>query len=330
MFRKSCWMVMVATFLTLPCLQAAAQDGTSKVLPQDPSQWINSNPISADTLQGKAALLWYFEEDCPRCRAKWPALIALSKSFVGKPIVFIAVNSGNSRQAVEQYARSVRLPWPIIVDPTRQFEKASNLTEISLQNIHQVKLIMPDGRMRNGDWNDLKASADSALSGAKWNVDPSEISPGLMPAWQSIEFGDFAGGSSLVARNLKSRDEAAQASAAKLQAYVDSRMQQMLAAGNGASDNWSKYKTYLQISEQFDGYDLPEEVTSGLAQLADDPAVKDQLAAYKQLLPIKKSLQSSNRSVLFGAVKRLKTLVESSPGTDAALEAQNLLQQLGQ
>lgn len=31
-------------------------------LPNEPSQWLNSSPLSLETLKGKAAVLWFFEE----------------------------------------------------------------------------------------------------------------------------------------------------------------------------------------------------------------------------------------------------------------------------
>ena len=66
-------------------------------LPDQPAAWVNSPPISLSALKGKAAVLWFYEEQCPNCKKKWPALLAAAKQYEGQPIVFIAVNSGNSR-----------------------------------------------------------------------------------------------------------------------------------------------------------------------------------------------------------------------------------------
>lgn len=320
----------LAVAVLLLAKTAVAQTG-SDALPSDPSQWINSAPITAEALKGKAAVLWYFEEDCPRCRAKWPELVNMAKSFEGKPIVFIAVNSGNARPSVEQYVRGVRLPWPVIVDPLREFEKSSNVGEISLQNIYQMKLIMPDGSMRSGNFGDVKASAEAALAGAKWNVDPSEITETLLPAWQAIELGNFSAGAVAVKRALRSSNDETKESATKLNDYVNAEMQKMLEqakSASGANAVWEKYKIYLQISERFNGFDLPDEL-SDMKQMASDPAVKDQLTAFRQLELVKKSLQSSSRAAQAGAVRRLKQLIETSPDTDAAKEAEGILKQLG-
>src|SRR5688572_16136054 len=125
MFRTSRLLLALVALVNGSLLAAERADGLS--LPADPRLWINSGPISFDALKGKAAVLWFYEEQCPKCREKWPELLALSKKLEGQPIIFIAVNSGNSRGEVEQYVRSNKITWPVIVDPTREFEQALGL-----------------------------------------------------------------------------------------------------------------------------------------------------------------------------------------------------------
>ena len=131
------------------CHVALAQE-SADLLPGDAASWINSPPLSAETLKGKGVFLWFYEEQCPNCRAKWPGLYDLAKKYEHDPIVFIAVNSGNSRGAIEQYAKSVDLAWPTIVDTARQTERRWFDKRISLENIHQVGLILPSGQKTLG------------------------------------------------------------------------------------------------------------------------------------------------------------------------------------
>ncbi|SFJ37042.1 TlpA family protein disulfide reductase [Planctomicrobium piriforme] len=318
--------ILSLAFVMALGLTARADDGFS--LPADPAQWINSGPISMESLKGKSAFLWFYEEGCPNCRRKWPDLVQLSQQYQGQPIVFIAVNSGNPRQAVEQYIRGVDVPWPVIVDPLREFEKACGVNEISLENIHQVMVIDPNGRLASGDWSDLPATVDSALNGAKWNLDPKEIAQPLLPAWQSIEFGDYASAATALKKALKSSKPDVKASATKLSDYVNADMQKRLEPAAGVDDAWLKYKTYKEVNERFAGYELPEEVTSGLKRLAVDPAVKGQIAAYRQFIQIKNSLQSNNPTIRNGALARLKTFAEANAETDAGKEAEALRQQI--
>lgn len=196
MFKIIVAAVLGAFLLATPDVVLAQGPNSSGAdefkLPADPAMWVNSGPITSDALKGKAAFLWFYEEGCPTCRKKWPEMIELSKKFQDQPIVFIGVNSGNPRGAVEQYLRSVRVGWPTIVDMNRQLEQAAGVDEISLQNIHQAKIITANGQLGDGNWSNLSETVERALAGAKWMVPPDEVPAPLKQAWLNIEFNQFA------------------------------------------------------------------------------------------------------------------------------------------
>ena len=96
---------------------------------------------------------------------RWKELLPMAQKYEGKPVVFIAINSGTSRGDVEQYARDVGVNWPIIVDSDRSFEKQSDIGTISLQNIFQPRIIKSDGRWAKADWENLEPGVDEALKG---------------------------------------------------------------------------------------------------------------------------------------------------------------------
>src|SRR6476659_9629757 len=189
---------------------------TAELLPSGPAAWLNSAPLTTDALKGKGVVLWFFEEQCPKCRGKWPSMYELAKQYTGQPVVFIAVNSGTSPAEVEQYAREVRLTWPIIVDPSRQFEKIWLDQPISLQNIHQLELILPSGRKGDGRWNDLDGSVKAALKGASWKIDPKTIPPIFMPTWQAVELGNYSAAANLLKKGLVTKNAEVKAAAERV------------------------------------------------------------------------------------------------------------------
>src|SRR5690349_3653751 len=77
--RPKSWLTVLALLGALMGLgaftrmQATAAD-TAELLPRDPAAWLNSPPLSVEALKGKGVVLWFFEEQCPRCRAKWPGM----------------------------------------------------------------------------------------------------------------------------------------------------------------------------------------------------------------------------------------------------------------
>ncbi|MCI0356903.1 MAG: peroxiredoxin family protein, partial [Planctomycetaceae bacterium] len=264
--------------------QVAAAD--SFQLPDQPAAWVNSPPISLSALKGKAAVLWFYEEQCPKCKEKWPALQAAAKQFEGKPIVFIAVSSGTSRFEVEQYAREVGLKWPVIVDSTRQFEQLCDIGEISLQNIHQLGMILPSGQFQQGDWKDVPAAAEKALADAKWKVDPAGVPSTLKAAWLAVEFGNPAAAATAVKKALNSPKADIQEAAGKLHEAVQTEAQESITLAEQwleGNQPWEAYKVYAGVKERFGNYDLPTDVAAKLKELEADSKVKNEVAANKAL-----------------------------------------------
>ncbi len=323
-------------FLVSACggLSIAQETGAGLNLPADPGAWLNSCPITAEMLQGKAALLYYFEETCPKCRARWPSLLETAKQFEDKPIVFIAVNSGNGRDDVAAYAREVKLNWPIIVDSSRQFEKASGLSnEISLQNIFQVRLVTADGRMRPGDWQDIAASAEKALIGAKWKIDPAGIPPQLQYVHRGLEFNIMSAVPGPLKAGLTSKDAAVKASAEHLNGLVQAKITADVDAAKAAyaaGEKWKSFKMLNALAVQYAGLDLPDSVNKAKTALAADEAVRNQLNAQRELDSLKKRARTASPTAQRGLVAKLKEFAEKFAETEAGAEAKALLASLPQ
>jgi thiol-disulfide isomerase/thioredoxin len=299
--------------------------------PAAPGQWLNGPPLTTTALEGKAAFLWFFEETCPKCRGKWPSLLATARKYQGKPIVFVAVNSGNPPEEVAQYAREVGLDWPILVDPTRDFEKKSGVGEISLENIYQVRLLTADGRMVPGDWSDIEGSISRALAGASWRVDPATVPASLRRAWHAVETGDFAAAAPAIKRALKSRTASLKKAAQSLDEAVRKELDAQLAearTARGRGDAWAAYKALAAIPRRFRGYEVPKEVEEVRSELASDPAVKAELAGQKELGAIRKLLAAPTDASRRRGLSQLRVLARQAPETDAAREARALLERL--
>ena len=144
----------------------------------------------------------------------------MAKKYDGRPVLFIAVNSGTSRNEVERYASSVGLDWPIIVDMDRSFEQQSQVGTISLSNIHWAQVITADGKWLNGEQEDLQPAVEKALAGATWKVDPGEIPTPLHDARLAVEFGNYAAAAATINRGLGSPKPDIKSGAETLQAFV--------------------------------------------------------------------------------------------------------------
>jgi len=289
-------------------------------LPQAAGVWINSEPISVAGMRGKSIVLYFYEEGCPRCRDKWPSVLAASQQMQGKPVMLIAVNSGNSAASVARYVRDNKLSIPVIVDSSRALEQAAGVGTVSLQNIYQAATIGPDGTVRRSNAQDLLSSLQDAALESSWNVDPATMPAPMVPLWQQIEFGNFAGTGKLIARRMQDRKPEIKQAAETLNAYAKQQIQQRVeqAADATANNNlWLAYQIKQRLNTEFDGYELPETLAKELAELEKDESIRTELEAMKQWNLVVKAISTGNTSA-----SRLSAMCNritmQYPGTEAA------------
>jgi thiol-disulfide isomerase/thioredoxin len=340
--RARCWKVVAGAIVVASlCLAGQArllaqspEQNISLPLPADSASWINSSPLSMASLEGKGALVYFFEETCPKCRAAWPDMMALAKKYEGQPVAFIAVNSGTARAALESYAKQCKVNWPIVVDTSRQLEQAAGVGEISLQNICQVRVITADGKVVPARWDDMEGAVKIALEGAKWQIDPATIPSQLRPAWQAIEFGNYGAAGPVIHKALSSKDSATQDAAAKLAAVVKPKLDAAVSEAKSSlsgGDKWLAFNQFNSIHPRFDGFDVPPEVDEQRKTLAADPQIRGAIQASKKVEMARKILAAgSNVSPVarHSVETLLKQAGKDGAGTDVANQAEKLMAQL--
>ncbi len=321
---------VLAAAVTIHVMLAAAHAATAPEFPSSPENWLNFGPLTVESLKGKAAVLWFFEEGCPRCRERWPGLLATAQKYEGKPIVFIGINSGSSRPDIQAYAQQLRINWPIILDPTRQFEKACEVGEISLQNIYQCRILTADGQLQMGDFSDLDKSVERALQGAAWKVDPATVPGPLKREWLAIELGDYATAGKTLKKNLTSPKSDIRTAAEALNKAAQTEITSAAALARTsmeAGEKWKAYREYQQLGQRFAGFELPSEVGTNMRVLAGDPKVQAGLAATKNLDSAKKMLTASTASTRKRGLAMLEKIAQDVPDSDLATEAKSLYEQ---
>jgi peroxiredoxin len=316
-------------------LSAVASGALAQTAPSDesaaikfPNVWIGSDPIQLDDLKGKAAVLFFYEESCPRCRERWGGIQATAQKYGDKPIAFVAVNSGTPAPLVAQYARSVRLTWPVIVDLDRSFENACKVNEISLQNIMQVAYITADGQLQFGSYANLDQTIERALKGASWQIEPAEIPEELWPVWRSIEFAQYAPVAQALAKARISRKGEVKAAAAKLSELVDKQAAEAMAAAKVAAEK-SKvrgYEQYAAIARRFAGYAAASEASTAGRDIVKDPAYRKELAAVKQIEKQRPLTSSPKSAVRERASAAIKKIISEHPDSEAARLGQEILE----
>ena len=297
-------------------------------LPVDPARWMNSPPLTKDMLAGKATVFYFIEETCQNCAKNWPGILEASAKFEGKPVLFVAVNSGTSRPEFEGYLRTNKVNWPAINDWDRSFEKQFGF-EISLDNIGQVEMLLPDGSFKSGSFRDIGGSATEAATSAKWKVEPTDIPTTLRPAWLAIEFGSYADAAKPITRGLAGKGPQLEA-AQKLNTFVQEELSTQIAAAQKLFDegnHWEAFKGFSAIPVRFKGFEIPPAVATHVTDLSRNDEVKKEQAAQKLLVRAQQSAAKSPNN-LKAAIKQLQTIVKEYPTTEAGLDAQEYLDQM--
>ncbi len=288
-------------------------------LPDLPDTWLNSGPLSAQALQGKVVVFYFYEEDCPRCRGYWPSHKSVADSLKDEPIIFIAVNSGNSESEVKSYLQGVKVDWPTIVDTPRTFEKSMNVGVISLQNIGQFKIYGADGNPYIANL-DLKGATKAAVADAKWIVDPAEVPAAMKPYWRAFEFGDYQTASPLLAKaKTTSSDPFFKKIAETVEAVIADRTAAAQAL-ESKGETWPAYKGYAALVRDF-GSSKAKEAASAASKLKRDPTVKQEMQAatiFAQLQSMMETLSTKKREA---AEQGFEQLAAKFPDTEAGRAA---------
>lgn len=324
------WIVCGSAALAQSSGSGADRPELTFTLPTDSRLWHNSAPLTMESLEGKGVVFYFFEEESPRLAANWPPLQGLSKQYEGKPVLFIGVNSGTDPRVLKRYLGQYRVGWPVIHDIDRSLETAMGVPKLTPGGEEfAVRYVAGDGSQGQGKGADFAGTAQSALKGASWRVDPASVPAKLLGAWRSVELGDFASAARPLLQAADAKDDSLKAGAEKILAAVETELTDIAKEAQddlNEGDEWSAYKKLDSISERFDGYefDLIERAETKSKELARTEAVKDQVSASRML---EKAMATASRGG--AAVKRaaglLNRIVEDFPSTEAAGKAQELL-----
>lgn len=304
-------------------------------LPTDPRLWRNSAPLSLEALEGKGVVFYFFEEQCPICAEKWPALHAMAQKHRSEPVLFVAVNSGTDPRTLGRYLSQYRVQWPVIVDVNRSLESDLGVPTISLDgSVFAVRYRNGDGEFA-GAGADFEKTVKAALKGAEWRVEPSAVPRELRTAWQAIEFGDFPAAARAVNKAVNGKDGPVKDGARRLLDAVEAEARDLGKVAQKAlnsSDNWTAYKALDEIDANFGEYESLDLI--GLAQTKRDELAKlDSIGAQVEAAKLLEKAITVGSKGGKSAIRRgrglLEQVVSRHPGTEAADKAQALLAQFG-
>jgi peroxiredoxin len=271
--------------LATPAALAAGKAG-EKAPDFPPGLFIDGRHYSLTDLQGKAVVLFFYEQDCPTCRGLIPKRNEVVEQYKDKPIKFIAVAAGDSIREAQAYVRETHLDMPVFADNLSLMEKRYG-EKISLQNIYQFRVIGPTGAIE--EYRMEPAAIDKVLARVKWKYKGDGYDPRLDPAIDRLEWGLYVDGMRLLKPCLKNSNKDLAASAKKLYDALHAEGEQWLTDAEKAEQDEKPveaYDLYTRVSTAFAGEDLAKRAAAPLKKLAASTPVRNELAArqmYEQL-----------------------------------------------
>lgn len=244
--------------------------------------------------------------------------------------MYFAVNSGNSESMVESYFKLKEVPFPIIVDSNRNFEKMFGIKKISLTNIWREILIAPDGTKAK------PKEFENLLKTAQWRIDPEGIVEKHKEAWKALEFGQMEKGIKLFDGIRAPKKPSAELdSYEKLKSNVSSYLKDQIAKASSYKEDGKLYQsavlyTYLidTFKKSINSEDL-KECQAMLRALKKNKTVSKELSLKKKFDALFKKLEAASKkgdiSKQKSAVKALRSLIEKYLKYESAQQAKKRL-----
>lgn len=131
------------TFLLSLCLLLPSAANASPLYALSFSD-MEGNPAALEQYRGKAVLLNFWATWCPPCIKEMPSMQRLKSRMTGEPFEIVAVNAGESVEAIEIFMMELDEPlnFPVLLDP-----KGSSFRELNIRGLPMSYLFDRNGTL---------------------------------------------------------------------------------------------------------------------------------------------------------------------------------------
>jgi len=80
---------------------------------------LNDKTVKLSEFRGKVIVLRFWITGCKACVAEMPLIDEISKRYEERGLAVLALNMGDSKERVENFARTLKISYPMLLDPAR-------------------------------------------------------------------------------------------------------------------------------------------------------------------------------------------------------------------
>ncbi|HEX8914329.1 MAG TPA: redoxin domain-containing protein [Humisphaera sp.] len=275
--------------------------------------------------EGKAVVLFFYEQNCPTCRGSIPLRNKVVEQYAGKPVKFIAIAPGDTFTEAKSYVAQTKLKMPVFSDLFGVMQTRYGFA-ISLQNIYQVRVIDPKGNISAMTLNLEPAAIDKALATAKWKYKDDGYHPALAPAIDLLEWGQYEQGMRLLRPYAKAGNKQLAESANKLLDTVRGEARLWMEEAKTAADKEpaKAAELYAKVAFGFQGEDIGKEADAALKDLMKKKEVTDEIAARGMFDQFNAALARAQKNQKATFVNSAKAIAAKYPETPTGKQAATL------
>lgn len=293
-----------------------------------PGTFSDGKNYSLEELRGRVVVLFFYEQNCPRCAGLIPERNDIVEQYVGQPVTFIAIAAGDTAGEAKAYLKRTGLIMPIFADKLSLMEKLYG-TKISLNNIYQFRVIDPAGNVVGYSMD--KQTIDRALAGVKQPYAAQDYHKDLADVVAALNMDMHSISMRQLRRYLSSKDEAVKASAEALSTAVVEQAKGWVQQADALveTDPLQASILYDRASDLFPKENFGKDARTKLKALMSSPAVKNETAARKMYAKMIGAIDKMKPDQTPELIAFAEKIAEKYPDTPTGKRCADLVAKLG-
>ncbi len=114
--RRTLFAVALPLLAAAGCASAPEWMQNGAPAPALSGRTVDGQPVDLAAERGKVAVVVFFMDNCPHCRALYSAEHELATRMNGNPFVLIGVDGGDTAESLRDAEHRERISWPVAFD----------------------------------------------------------------------------------------------------------------------------------------------------------------------------------------------------------------------